>query len=345
MEPGSEVDLYDIQDEHSSSSSPAMRQDIFQQDGIYAHDLLVDNTLLNKVISQHLTLKEQEAFGKKSLFSKMCKSLTPRKNEILHCISSREYPLDIKLTDGLTEVLLVLQEKLSQKLRLIPEGKRRQMGYIHISCIKIMIKSTFRLGINSPIKLALLDRRMVNPTDALFGGLQGNLAYGKLIFTCKPNISVSLRDADINKLLCLAHEFERQDLMQDGNHPFTITYMLGYALTNSHHSMTFCHDKFVQMDDLFKDVGRISNIPMQETRPLDNIWAMDLSRKRLLGEPARLLITEGPRGDQRRLDRSRSNHQERAVSRAVSRFQGIPPVDDIRMVSKRINRLTVELDG
>jgi hypothetical protein len=35
-----------------------------------------------------------------------------------------------------------------------------------------MLKSTFKVGINSPVKLALLDRRMNNPQDAIFGGIQ-----------------------------------------------------------------------------------------------------------------------------------------------------------------------------
>lgn len=93
------------------------------------------------------------------------------------------------------------------------------------------------------------------------------------------------------------------------------------------------------MDELFKDVGRISNIPMQETRPLENIWAMDLSRKRLLGEPAQIIVRDLPR-----IDRSRSTTQERAVSRAVSRFHGIPPEDDVRTASRRISQLTVQLN-
>ena len=87
-----------------------------------------------------------------------------------------------------------------------------------------MMKSTFRVGINSPVKLAILDRRMTNPKDAIFGAVQGNLAYGKLIFTCNPKIGVPLNTKNINSIIiCLAHEFEKTDLMRSGDMPLSIT--------------------------------------------------------------------------------------------------------------------------
>ena len=153
-----------------------------------------------------------------------------------------------------------------------------------------MLKSTFRVGINSPVKLALLDRRMTNPQDAIFGAVQGNLAYGKLIFTCSPKIGVPLNTKNINSTICLAHEFERADLMRSGDMPFSVTYKIGYSLTNSHHSMMFKSGGGISIEGVFKEIGQASNIPFQEVPPLESIWAMNLAPKPFLGAQPKLRI-------------------------------------------------------
>ncbi|KAG8364292.1 hypothetical protein BUALT_Bualt19G0113300 [Buddleja alternifolia] len=166
------------------------------------------------------------------------------------------------------------------------------MSYLNIGMIKIMIKSTFRKGIDSPIKLALLDRRINNISDSLFGGIQGNLSYGKLMFTFSPKISVSLNDKHINEILCLAHEFARTDLMNEGDHPYSITYMLGYTISNSHHSMNFNANEPIRIDELFKNIGKISSTPVQDITPIQENWTMDLRRKPLLGSQPILQIEQ-----------------------------------------------------
>nr|KAJ0205402.1 hypothetical protein LSAT_V11C500281310 [Lactuca sativa] len=75
-----------------------------------------------------------------------------------------------------------------------------------------------------------------------------------------PKFALDLKSAKLNKVLSFIHHFERSDLMNPRDKPFTITYLIGYALTNN---------------------------------PQDSSWALDIARnKKALGEklPPRISI-------------------------------------------------------
>ncbi|UME39641.1 movement protein [Pueraria virus A] len=300
----------------------------FEEQGIFAHDIQVDPDLLQQIEKTELSLSNKEVFHTPSLFTKTLSMFKQRSNHVISCISTREYALDIKDTVGVTEIPLISKQEIEHKLSKLKPEVRRTIGYINIGLIKIMVKSTFRTGVDSPIKLALLDRRLNNIQDALFGGIQGNLSYGKLMFSCSPRISVSLRDKEINQILCLAHEFSRTDLMNQGRHPYTVTYMLGYTLSNSHHSMSFRNNEPIKIEALFRDVIKASPISPQELSPLDSEWTMDLSRKPLLGQQPKLVIQSERPG----------------LARSLSRMHGLPRSNDIHSVSRRIKELSIQLE-
>nr|QZN83746.1 putative movement protein [Strawberry vein banding virus]UCJ01185.1 putative movement protein [Strawberry vein banding virus]UCJ01192.1 putative movement protein [Strawberry vein banding virus]UCJ01199.1 putative movement protein [Strawberry vein banding virus]UCJ01206.1 putative movement protein [Strawberry vein banding virus] len=310
---------------------------IFEEEGTYAHDVAIDSTLLNQIEKKDLELTSEEVFKTPSLWKKFLKA---RKNICIACVSSREYPIEITQANGLTEIPFFNREEIESKKRVLKPEDRKKIDFIHIGSIKIMIKSTFRTGIDSPISVALLDRRMKNANDAVFGGVKGNLSYGKLIFTYNPKIGVSLRDPKINNILTLAHFFERESLMHQGNHPYTISYKLGYILSNSHHSMEFRPKEPICIDDLFSTVGKISHAPLQEISPIENYWSMNLGNtsRRLLGERPRMIVIEDDE-EETPLDR----HRERALARSQSRMLGLRPPDDLRTTSRRINTLAHQL--
>ncbi|KAG5604608.1 hypothetical protein H5410_026100 [Solanum commersonii] len=52
--------------------------------------------------------------------------------------------------------------------------------------IQILIKSTFKEGINCPIVVNLSDERFMNAREENLGIVEGNLAYNKLLFTYYP---------------------------------------------------------------------------------------------------------------------------------------------------------------
>ena len=336
------------------------QQEIFEAEGVFAQDVLVNESLLEQVSKTNLTLTPDEVFKSLSTVEKFKNKICMRKNHIITCISTREYPLDIKDTRRSTEIPLVLKEEISQKLSKIPKDIRKTISYIHIGSIKIMLKSTFRVGINSPVKLALLDRRMTRPQDAIFGAVQGNLAYGKLIFTCSPRIGVPLNTKNINSTICLAHEFERADLMREGDMPFSVTYKIGYSLTNSHHSMMFKSGDPISIEGVFKEIGQASNIPFQEVPPLESIWAMNLAPKPFIGAQPSLRI-EGSTSRNPRLvedesveDSTQINHwtynpnwsrDNRAQQVALNRMSGRPNFDtnSVYNVSRRITHLSHDI--
>nr|TKS00124.1 hypothetical protein D5086_0000186050 [Populus alba] len=269
-------------------------QEVFEAEGIFAQDVTIDSNVLDQVSKTDLSLNSEDVFNSLGTIASIRNKLFKRKNHIITCVGTREYPIDIKDTRGSTEIPLVLEQEISQKLSKLPAEIRKTISYIHVGSIKVMMKSTFRVGINSPVKMAILDRRMNNPKDAIFGAVQGNLAYGKLIFTCNPKIGVPLKTENINSIICLAHEFERTNLMQSGDMPLSITYKICYSLTNSHHSMMFKNKDPISIEGIFKEFGQISRIPFQKVEPLESVWAMDLSPKPFLGAQPKLQIMGTP---------------------------------------------------
>mgnify|MGYP001555008701 FL=1 len=54
--------------------------------------------------------------------------------------------------------------------------------------------------------------------------------------------------------------------MLKGNHPFTITYQINYALTNSHHSITFKTEDRIYIDKLFTPLLSLESPNMTNNR-------------------------------------------------------------------------------
>ena len=45
--------------------------------------------------------------------------------------------------------------------------------------------------------------------------------------------------------------------MREGNKPYSITYKIAYALSNTHHIEYFAHEDYIDLPLLFQDIGRI----------------------------------------------------------------------------------------
>ena len=57
---------------------------------------------------------------------------------------------------------LISKKDIYSKLEKIPEKIRESIGWIHIGSIQMIIRSTFREGLNTPIDLAIVDNRIKN---------------------------------------------------------------------------------------------------------------------------------------------------------------------------------------
>nr|KAJ0222775.1 hypothetical protein LSAT_V11C200099180 [Lactuca sativa] len=112
------------------------------------------------------------------------------------------------------------------------------------------------------------------------------------MFSVYPKFALDLKSANIDKTLSFIHHFERSDLMSPGDKPFTITYLIGYALTNSHHSIDYKKDEYIELDDVFSEIGHVKDKQFCDINPQENSWVLNIARnKKALGETLRPRIS------------------------------------------------------
>ncbi|GJS95010.1 reverse transcriptase domain-containing protein [Tanacetum coccineum] len=133
--------------------------------------------------------------------------------------------------------------------------------------------------------MALLDNRIESRKDCILEIARGNLAYSRFMFTVYPQYGISLDSKYLDQVLAFVHEFERSDLMKPGNKVFSITYLVAYALTSSHHSIDYKKKEYVEMDDLFTEIGSVEGNKFATIKPIDETWAINIAKdKRLIGQ-------------------------------------------------------------
>ncbi|KAK4393996.1 movement protein [Sesamum angolense] len=163
---------------------------------------------------------------------------------------------DISLQTARRNVLIPKEEILEELSRL-REEIAVTMKWIHIGTIEVVIKATFKEGIDSEIHLSIMDRRINNLRDGCLGTMIGNLYAGKLMFDIHPRIAYNLADQDFSRVLTLHQDFERKDLMKEGNRPYFITYRIAYALSNTHHSNLFLRKEYIEIPRIFKEFAKV----------------------------------------------------------------------------------------
>ncbi|KAL0402704.1 UNVERIFIED_CONTAM: movement protein [Sesamum latifolium] len=127
---------------------------------------------------------------------------------------------------------------------------------VNSGAIEVVIKATFKEGIDSEIHLSIMDRRINNLRDGCLGTMIGNLYAGKLMFDIHPRIAYNLADQDFSRVLTLHQDFKRKDLMKEGNRPYSITYRIAYALSNTHHSDLFLRKEYIEIPRIFKEFAK-----------------------------------------------------------------------------------------
>ncbi|KAL0350204.1 UNVERIFIED_CONTAM: movement protein [Sesamum radiatum] len=79
----------------------------------------------------------------------------------------------------------------------------------------------------------------------------------KLMFDIHPRIAYNLADQDFSRVLTLHQDFKRKDLMKEGNRPYSITYRIAYALSNTHHSDLFLRKEYIEIPRIFKEFAKV----------------------------------------------------------------------------------------
>lgn len=195
-------------------------------------------------------MKETDGF-KTSIFDK----ITKRKHILYYGVTNRETPIKIEYATNKVHMPLLKKEDITKHLMKIKD--RTKIGWIHIGAIQIMVKATFREGIDTPLDLVLMDNRLQDKQDAIFGMIQGNLSYQKRIFNVYPKMGIPITDKNINYTLSLLQDFKKgSQFMQAGSIPYSITYIISYALSNTHHSETFEEREFIELPKIFEQASK-----------------------------------------------------------------------------------------
>ncbi|AES97390.1 cell-to-cell movement protein [Medicago truncatula] len=143
-----------------------------------------------------------------------------------------EEAISIENTQGNIVTSTINKTQIEKRIETFSEKEKSKIGYIHISTIQILIKSTFMKGIDSPLEIC-------------------NLKYGKIKFDINLQMGLSLKDKDLDRSIVFHYKLENSNFMKKGNHPFTICYRINYALSNSHHSIEFIGKNTIHIDELF----------------------------------------------------------------------------------------------
>ncbi|KAL0461457.1 UNVERIFIED_CONTAM: movement protein [Sesamum latifolium] len=151
--------------------------------------------------------------------------LNQRRHHIIYKVSSGDFAIPMELTENMMEMQLIPKEEILEELSKLRE-EVPFMKWIHIGAIEVVIKATFKEGIDSEIHLSIMDRRINNLRDGCLGTMIGNLYAGKLMFDIHPRITYNLADQDFSRVLTLHQDFKRKDLMKEGNRPYSITYRI-----------------------------------------------------------------------------------------------------------------------
>ncbi|KAL0332947.1 UNVERIFIED_CONTAM: putative enzymatic polyprotein [Sesamum calycinum] len=120
--------------------------------------------------------------------------------------------------------------------RMTVSNKRKE------SCVKI------------PTSVHMMDSELEGlliPKEEILGELR------KLMFDIHPRIAYNLADQDFSRVLTLHQDFKRKDLMKEGNRPYSITYRIAYALSNTHHSDLFLRKEYIEIPRIFKEFAKV----------------------------------------------------------------------------------------
>ncbi|CAN1120421.1 hypothetical protein LINPERHAP2_LOCUS182, partial [Linum perenne] len=198
----------------------------------------------------NFTLSETQNFVTKSFLSK----LFDRENIIKYGKMIGEVTIPFNQANGNFLVQIISKEQIRKRLSKVKTEERTKIAYIHISTFQIIIKSTMKLGINAPIELEIRDDRIIDQEESIIAKGSGNLNCGIIKFDINLQQGLSLTDENLDSSIVIKYELKREDLMKENSKPFSVTYQLNYALTNSHHSLTFKDKEVITIEDLFKPI-------------------------------------------------------------------------------------------
>ncbi|KAL0418821.1 UNVERIFIED_CONTAM: movement protein [Sesamum radiatum] len=240
--------------------------------------MTLSNKTMERIMRQDSNLSPYDGFrigGIGKVLNQI--GLNQRKHHIIYKVSSGEFAIPMEFTGNVMEMQLIPKEEILEELSRLREEIAVTMKWIHIGTIEVVIKATFKEGIDSEIHLSIMDRRSNNLRDGCLGIMIGNLYAGKLMFDIHPRIAYNLADQDFSRVLTLHQDFKRKDLMKED--PVRIPRIGGVDIVIKDHPvldrtmssriefssrMSFSEDRIIGYKGKEKDLPRV--LPPQEIR-------------------------------------------------------------------------------
>ncbi|KAK4385706.1 movement protein [Sesamum angolense] len=221
--------------------------------------MTVSNKTMERIMRQDSNLSPYDGFGIGGIGKVLNQiGLNQRKHHIIYKVSSGEFAIPMEFTGNVMEMQLIPKEEILEELSRLREEIAITMKWIHIGTIEVVIKATFKEGIDSEIHLSIMDRRINNLRDGCLGTMIGNLYAGKLMFDIHPRIAYNLADQDFSRVLTLHQDFKRKDLMKEGK---SISKFLEFSrnlLRIEYGSrMSFSEDRITGYKGKEKDLARV----------------------------------------------------------------------------------------
>ncbi|KAK4402400.1 movement protein [Sesamum angolense] len=209
---GDLVPIYQFEDLPSDESAMKRRQKLIRidlhpsQNNYNEGDRLQTSESLSGFFSRMTNWRDRKVLNQIGL--------NQRKHHIIYKVSSGEFAIPMEFTGTVMEMQLIPKEEILEELSRLREEIAVTMKWIHIGTIEVVIKATFKEGIDSEIHLSIMDRRINNLRDGCLGTMIDNL-------------------------------------------PYSITYGIAYALSNTHHSDLFLRKEYIEIPRIFKEFAKV----------------------------------------------------------------------------------------
>ncbi|KAK4390178.1 movement protein [Sesamum angolense] len=138
--------------------------------------MTVSNKTMERIMRQDSNISSYDGFrigGIGKVLNQI--GLNQRKHHIIYKVSSGEFAIPMEFTGNVMEMQLIPKEEILEELSRLREEIAVTMKWIHIGTIEVVIKATFKEGIDSEIHLSIMDRRINNLRDGCLGTMIGNL--------------------------------------------------------------------------------------------------------------------------------------------------------------------------
>ncbi|KAK4381146.1 movement protein [Sesamum angolense] len=232
--------------------------------------MTVSNKTMERIMRQDSNLSPYDGFrigGIGKVLNQI--GLNQRKHHIIYKVSSGEFAIPMEFTGNVMKMQLIPKEEILEELSRLREEIAVTMKWIHIGTIEVVIKATFKEGIDSEIHLSITNRIINNLRDGCLGTMIGNLYAGKLMFDIHPRIAYNLADQDFSRVLTLHQDFKRKDLMKEGKSISKFPEFSSNSLRTEFSSrMSFLEDRIIGYKGKEKDLSKV--LTPQEIR-VDNV--------------------------------------------------------------------------